>query len=948
MKKHISLILSAVIGFSSVSFFAPVVRAYDNTLTISTVEELIDFSKKCTLDSFSEGLTVELQNDIDVKHTDFVCIPCFAGTFNGNGHTIKGLNIVKKDSSMGFMRYTTEKARIKNLKIQGNVQPDSLVAGGIVGTNRGTLENCTFEGNIGCREDAGGIAGKNTGLLTDCNFSGSVKAQHRSGGICGYNEGVIEGCTNSGKVNNEEITVESTSVRSFSIRDFDVSDVSEDSFYDISDIGGIAGLSEGVIISCENSGYIGFDRTGYNVGGIVGRQSGKIENCTNNGEVTGKKDVGGIAGQLQPYSSWDFSQSKLTVLRTSIDDIDAKLTKLEQDAHSSSKNIENEVSAIRSYLNAAKTDTNIAVNQIQNNTAELKKTSDLLVAQIKESVKKHDHKKTRELITQLKEIFGKDNTVIDLNEVFDIIAEIRTEEKEHLENEHIDPESENLIEELEEIIADTSYSKPDTESIFKDIKGVSDSASSLKNLLSSDSAIIRQDALDLKNSITSLSDSLTTTAEDLSQIKTDYRKDVSETDNYKKGIISGCINNGNVDAETNAGGITGVTAFEVEFDAEDKLQISDYLLTDANYLIFAVIKDSTSSGEVSAKKQYAGGIAGSSEFGLITDCIASGTINVSTGEYCAGIIGKNGGTVKNSCSRTVMYGVSYVGGIVGNGGKVDSCKAFSYIEKGEENVGIISGGADVDVNNCYFVENGVGGIDGVSYKGKAEPLSYQEMIKLKNIPDIFKKITVTFSANGKTVSVIEVPYGGKIDKLPDVPMDGVKYWKWDKFQNDSILYSQTVGGSYKNPRTTISTAEDIPLFLAEGNFYEGQQLKAEEFSIDTEKEPYDGGKLLSAVKISVNDYIGTFKVRMKADDGGELFLIKDGKEPTVTEYVKDGSYIVFDADNNSSIVYIKKKTINVNPIFLISAGAALVLLFIIVMVIRSVKKKKAVSDEEKE
>ena len=87
---------------------------------------------------------------------------------------------------------------------------------------------------------------------------------------------------------------------------------------------------------------------------------------------------------------------------------------------------------------------------------------------------------------------------------------------------------------------------------------------------------------------------------------------------------------------------------------------------------------------------------------------------------------------------------------------------------------------------------------------------------------------------------------------------------------------------------------------------------------------------------------------MKADDGGELFLIKDGKEPTVTEYVKDGSYIVFDADNNSSIVYIKKKTINVNPIFLISAGAALVLLFIIVMVIRSDKKKKAVSDEEKE
>ena len=53
------------------------------------------------------------------------------------------------------------------------------------------------------------------------------------------------------------------------------------------DIGGVAGFSNGIIQSCVNSGNIGYEHMAYNVGGIVGRQSGYSDDCNNIGTVRG-------------------------------------------------------------------------------------------------------------------------------------------------------------------------------------------------------------------------------------------------------------------------------------------------------------------------------------------------------------------------------------------------------------------------------------------------------------------------------------------------------------------------------------------------------------------------------------------------------------------------------------------------------------------------------------
>ena len=72
---------------------APAALAAESTVTIKTAEDLAELSRNCTLDTWSQGKTVILKNDLDLHGIDFTPIPTFSGTFQGNGHTISGLTL---------------------------------------------------------------------------------------------------------------------------------------------------------------------------------------------------------------------------------------------------------------------------------------------------------------------------------------------------------------------------------------------------------------------------------------------------------------------------------------------------------------------------------------------------------------------------------------------------------------------------------------------------------------------------------------------------------------------------------------------------------------------------------------------------------------------------------------------------------------------------------------
>ena len=83
IQKWSALLMAVTLLFT---LAAPAALAAESTVTIKTAEDLAELSRNCTLDTWSQGKTVILENDLDLHGVDFTPIPTFSGTFQGNGH----------------------------------------------------------------------------------------------------------------------------------------------------------------------------------------------------------------------------------------------------------------------------------------------------------------------------------------------------------------------------------------------------------------------------------------------------------------------------------------------------------------------------------------------------------------------------------------------------------------------------------------------------------------------------------------------------------------------------------------------------------------------------------------------------------------------------------------------------------------------------------------------
>lgn len=339
---------------------------------ISNVEELKKFSADCRLDTWSQNKKVYLTADIDLGGENFVSIPTFGGYFDGQGHTVSRFSIHKPVSYVGFFNYTQETAVIANLKVEGTVRPTGrqMVTGGIVGDNSGILLNCVFEGIVEAGDYVGGITGYNeiSGVLMDCEARGTVTGAHYTGGIAGDNVGNIAGCLNCADVNIssedkakslEDINLGQYATGLLGSLEGGADEKSEklSTNENMIDTGGIAGHSTGIIQNCVNKGTVGYEHVGYNVGGIAGRQSGYVHFCVNKGKIYGRKDVGGIVGQAEPYIAVDLSEDIVRQLSDHIDMLHNQVGKMLDDAGDRSDILSNRLSVIRDFADRALDDT---------------------------------------------------------------------------------------------------------------------------------------------------------------------------------------------------------------------------------------------------------------------------------------------------------------------------------------------------------------------------------------------------------------------------------------------------------------------------------------------------------------------------------------------------------------------------------------------------------------
>ena len=94
-----------------------------------------------------------------------------------------------------------ENGVIDSLNVKGNIAAldEQECVGGIVGSNYGTIKNCSFEGNVSGKNTIGGIAAfnKSTGIIKKCEVRGRITGSYYTGGITGINHGIINNCANA-------------------------------------------------------------------------------------------------------------------------------------------------------------------------------------------------------------------------------------------------------------------------------------------------------------------------------------------------------------------------------------------------------------------------------------------------------------------------------------------------------------------------------------------------------------------------------------------------------------------------------------------------------------------------------------------------------------------------------------------------------------------------------
>ena len=197
----------------------------------------------------------------------------FTGVFDGNGHTIRGLQHTSNGQSTYVGLFAINEGLIRNFTLVLNQIDGYQYVGAVAGKNgspgqpNALIQNVIVEhspyrtdyGVIANNSDntggyAGGITGQNYGKVYQCGTNiGTVSAYNYAGGIAGGNWGTIEQCYAKGGINAKYYT----------------NQMSYSTYY----IGGLVGGNVGTIQDCYvnlKSWVVGTGR----IGGFVGMNSG--------------------------------------------------------------------------------------------------------------------------------------------------------------------------------------------------------------------------------------------------------------------------------------------------------------------------------------------------------------------------------------------------------------------------------------------------------------------------------------------------------------------------------------------------------------------------------------------------------------------------------------------------------------------------------------------------
>lgn len=179
----------------------------DGSYTVTSADGLMNVAE--LVNGGKTDINITLDKNIDLTGKGWTPIGTnydnsYTGTFDGGGHTIKGLTVTTNDQFVGLFGYLNRAGTVKNVVMEGiQITSNHMFGctGGVVGYSWGTIENCSVSGSVSGTDCVGGVVGsQKAGSIIGCSSSATVKGTHYVGGVAGEKWGTMIACYATGNV----------------------------------------------------------------------------------------------------------------------------------------------------------------------------------------------------------------------------------------------------------------------------------------------------------------------------------------------------------------------------------------------------------------------------------------------------------------------------------------------------------------------------------------------------------------------------------------------------------------------------------------------------------------------------------------------------------------------------------------------------------------------------
>ena len=179
----------------------------NGSYTVTSADGLMNIAE--LVNGGKTDINITLDTDIDLTGKDWMPIGTsnpYTGTFDGGGHTIKGLTVTTNDEYAGLFGWLGDAGTVKNVVMEGvqiTKNHSSGFAGGVAGFSWGTIENCSVSGSVSGTVYVGGVVGAQwNGSITGCSSSATVKGTVYVGGVTGQtnSSATLTACYATGNV----------------------------------------------------------------------------------------------------------------------------------------------------------------------------------------------------------------------------------------------------------------------------------------------------------------------------------------------------------------------------------------------------------------------------------------------------------------------------------------------------------------------------------------------------------------------------------------------------------------------------------------------------------------------------------------------------------------------------------------------------------------------------